>query len=122
MFLIPTLSQAVTRFPQGECRLQGLLVKEPEKSDWYFVVNHTTQSETRFRLKEAPRDQKVLSEGQFVEATLEIAKDTVDLYGEASLQKVEKFLPPTEEAKNYVQSREVHRACAFDRIPAGERK
>ncbi len=115
--LIPQFGFTLTRFPQATCRLEGFLVKATNETNWYFIVNHRTNSETRFRLNSFAPSSEMNEKGQFVQALLEIPHETFSLYGEAGLKKLEHYINPYVDVKHYSLEAELRRACNSDRYP-----
>ena len=116
-FCLPSAVFALTRFPKGTCSLEGLLVKAINEPDWYFIVNPSTNSETRFKLTSFSAAPSISEKGQFVEATIDIPEETFSLYGKAELKKIDKFINPYVDVKHYGLAAEVRKACALDRYP-----
>ncbi len=117
LILIPIQSFALTRFPGGTCRLEGFLVKATNEANWYFIINHRTQSETRFRLTAFVPSAQVSEKGQHVQVLLTIPHETFSLYGEAELKIIERFINPYTDSKRYGLEAEVQSACMSDRYP-----
>lgn len=108
---------SITHFPQGTCSLEGLLVKATNEANWYFIVNHKTNSETRFKLSGYLPTKEISEEGQFVQVVLDIPHETFSLYGEAELKKVDRFINPYIDPKRYSLEVDVRRACNLERFP-----
>ena len=115
--LIPLKTFSLTRFPVGICNLEGLLVKATNEKNWYFIVNHSSNSETRFRLSAYIPTEEINENGQFVKAVLYIPHETFSLYGEAELKKIESFINPYIDPKYYRHEAEVWSVCKLDRYP-----
>jgi|GEM_PF-5067987 len=101
---------ALVEIPKGECQLEGLLIQAQNK-DWYFIINHSSNSETRLRLAEV-QSKDLDSQGQFVEAQLKFKQPVFSLYGEASLAKVVRGINPFHEPKVYHTNSAVKKACS----------
>ena len=103
-------AMALVEIPKGECQLEGLLIQAQNK-DWYFIINHSSNSETRLRLSEV-KSKDMDPQGQFVEAQLKFKQPVFSLYGEASLVKVVQGINPFQEPKVYHTNSEVKKACS----------
>lgn len=108
-FVLP--SMALTRFPKGTCKLEGLLIKDTKAPDWYFIVNPSTEAETRFKLKTFSPAKGINENGQYIEAVIEIPTSTFSTYGEAEFKNISKQLNPYEPVKLYNTKKDAAKAC-----------
>jgi hypothetical protein len=102
---------ALTQFPAGECRLEGVVFKDVKNSSFYLFVNHSTQGETRSKITgNLPADFYKL-EKLPVSLDLYINKSTFSEYGEANFIKLEKVLDPFSPPKIYDRESQVRENC-----------
>jgi hypothetical protein len=101
----------LTRFPNGQCQLEGYLVKALNQPSWYFVINTGSDAETRFKLMNGPQIPSLNPNGQFVRVILTIPAPTESLYGEATLLKVDQILNPYRAPAEYHSTEAALKAC-----------
>jgi hypothetical protein len=109
ILLVHFKAMALVELPKGECQLEGLILQSQTK-DWYFILNHGSNSETRLRITEGDT-KKLEPQGQFVDARLKFKQTVFSFYGEASLVKVTKGINPFHDPKVYHTNSDVRKAC-----------
>lgn len=108
-YLASMTAFALTEFPAGKCKLEGLLYQAPS-TEWYLVVNYGNNSETRFRLVGyKPSDKE--AQLRVVEAPVSLEKKVLSLYGDAVVDGALKELNPYGPIKEYISSTAVTKAC-----------